>query len=238
MSDLELDKLFQERQVAFWRKQTAWQTYEEARKREQAAFEKMAKARAARNEARRVMNREFKEREVRVRRSDRIREDYIRIRTENGRRIERLREEASIEHAAMIECFNAAKAAYSRGERNEAPLYVSEGRDYRDRRNRLNDEVSMLAQEIRDAREKLRRANLDVDSKAFWAAKARFEEAESLYLAANDELKREQEMCAQIKEGFDELQAEFLQIDEAYKQKMTKAQKGKKSAVNDMAETE
>ena len=215
----ELDRLKAEQQTAFERKQEAYQRYAGARQRTQQAYDIMQEAWHERNNARDDMNREFEARQAAFDHNNAIWDEYKRIRDNNNYQLEYLRREADAEHQAMIDCFEAASAAYESGDRATASLYSSEGHDHKDRRNSLNAEVSVLVQEIKDAKAHAESAAPKVDQSAFYAAKERFNQAKAKHQAAEAEFKREKAERDRLKAEFNRLQQAFLQAKEAFQRK-------------------
>lgn len=215
----ELDRLKTAQQAAYERKQAAWQAYDEARKRTQEVYDAMQEAWQERQDAKTEMNREYEARQAAFERNDVIWDEYKRIRDRNNYQLEYLRRDADTEHQAMISCFEEANAAYENGDRASAALYSSEGHDHKDRRNSLNDEVSTLVQEIRDAKAYAESAAPKVDSSAFYAAKSRFEAAKAKHQAKDADFKREKAERNRAKAEFERLQQEFLQAKEAFQRK-------------------
>lgn len=143
---------------------------------------------------------------------------------------------ADAEHQAMIDCFEAASAAYEGGDGASAKTYSSEGHDHRDKRNELNHEVRMLVQEIRDAKAHAESAAPAVDSSTFHASKRRFEAAKERHQAAQAEFKREKAERDRAKAEFQRLREEFSRAKEAYqtrKQEVKAEKEARKSELRD-----
>lgn len=232
----ELDRLKAEQQTAFERKQEAYQRYAEAKQRTQQAHDIMQEAWQERQIARIEMNREYEARQAAFDRNDAIWNEYKRIRDNNNYQLEYLRHDADAEHQAMIDCFEAASAAYESGDRAAASLYSSEGHDHKDRRDSLNAEVSALVQEIKDAKAHAESAAPKVDQSAFYAAKERFTQAKTRHQAAETDFKREKAERDRLRAEFNHLQQEFLQAKEAFQRKRDEI-KAEKQARRDKVES-
>lgn len=214
--DLELDRLKAEEQRLFQAKQEAFQSYAKTRDATRDAYERMENAWRERDQARSEMNREFEVRKEAYAYNDAIWSEYSRIRDTNNARIDSLKHEADYEHQAMQDSFERASSAYQYGDKSEAPYYAAEGREHQARRNELNAEVSALAREVREARERAESMVSRVDSTAFERAKSVYEQAKSVHELAEAEFKRLREGRDRLKSEFDRLHAEYGRAKEAF----------------------
>lgn len=224
----ELDSLKSREQDAFQRKQAAFRNYAEARDRCNEAHDIMQNAWEERCSAREEMNREY---EAMQRSSENYREvwdEYGRIRDENNREIEHLRAEANSEHQAMIDCFDRASDCYEFGDKSEAPYWSQEGHNHKDRRNQLNEEVSRLCQEVKDARQNAEWRAPKTDSSAFHRAKDAFNQAKSQHESAQAEFKRLKAERDRLKNVFDSLQEEHTRLKEEFQQKLMEVKSANK----------
>lgn len=216
----ELDSLKSREQEAFSRKQTAFQCYAEARDRCSVAHDAMDSAWEERCSARDEMNREYEEMQ---RASDNYREvwdEYGRIRDENNYEIEHLRAEADSEHQEMIDCFSRASDCYEYGDKAEAPYWSSQGHDHKERRDSINEEVSRLCQEVKEAKQNAEWRAPKTDSSAFHRAKDAFERAKSRHESAQAEFKRLKAERDRLKSTFDSLQEEHTRLKEEFQRKL------------------
>ena len=149
----ELDSLKSREQDAFQRKQAAFQRYADARDRCNEAHDAMQSAWEERVSAKEEMNREWEEMQSASENYREVWDEYGRIRNQNNYEIERLRAEADSEHQQMIDCFEQASSCYEFGDKSEAPYWSSQGHDHKDRRDSINEEVSRLCQEVKDAKQ-------------------------------------------------------------------------------------
>ena len=175
----ELDSLFARKQEAFVRKQAAFQKYIDAKNRANEAHDRMQLAWDRRVAAREEMNREYNSMQQSKGSRDAIWADFNRVRQGNSSRIEQLRQEADMEHEMMKNCFDSASAAYSYGNKADAPMYSSEGHAHKERRDYLNAEVGRLIQEINSAKTNAKWQTSSSHSNSFQRAKSNFDNAKN-----------------------------------------------------------
>lgn len=216
----ELDRLKAEENIAFQRKQEAFQNYEFARKRANAAHDVMQSAWEERVRAREKMNQEFEKRKSAFEYHDSVWENYNRIRDYNNSRIESLKYDADSEHRAMQDCFDRANTEYEYGSKADAPIWSQEGHEHRERRNELNAEISALAQEVKNARDYAESCAPKVDSSAFEYAKIEFERAKYVHESTKTEFQQLKAESDSLKDTFDSLQTEFLRCKELFQRKL------------------
>ena len=216
----ELDSLKQREQEAFRRKQSAFQRYAEARNRASEAHDTMQAAWEERCSAREEMNREYEEMQRVSNNYREVWDEYGRIRDENNARIESLRSEAESEHQMMKDCFDRASDAYEYGDKSEAPIYSAEGHEHKERRNELNEEVSRLIQEVRDAKTNAEWRAPKTDSSAFHRAKDIFNEAKARHESAQSEFKRLKAERDSCKAEFIAAQEEHTRLKEEFQRKL------------------
>ena len=186
----ELDRLKREQQSLFVQKQAAFQKFKDLQEQTSSAHNVMQAAWEERTCARERMNSEFQARKSAYSHHDLVWSEYTRIRDYNNSRIESLKREADAEHSAMQDCFERASNAYQYGDKSEAPYYSREGHEHKDRRNRLNAEISELAREVKQAKANAEASAPKVDSSAFNYAKSAFESAKTRHESAQAEFKR------------------------------------------------
>ena len=216
----ELDLLKSQEEEAFRRKQDAWEKYADARDRANEAHDEMESAWQERCSARDEMNHEFDAMQASRTHHDDVWDEYGRIRDYNNSRIDALRAEADDEHQQMIRCFEEASSEYEYGDKAMAPVYSQEGHEHKDRRDELNSEVSILIQEIKDAKENAEYRAPKTDSSSFHMAKDEFERAKARHESAQAEFKRCKAERDRLKDEFDSAQADFVRAKERFEQKL------------------
>lgn len=217
---VELDNLFACKQEAFARKQVAFQKYVDARNRANEAHDRMQSAWDQRVAAREEMNREFESMQQSKDSRDAIWADFNRLCQENSSRINQIRQEADIEHEMMKNCFDSASAAYSYGNKADAPIYASEGHMHKDRRDDLNAEVGRLIQEINNAKANAKWQTSSSHGNSFQSAKSNFNNAKMLHESAETEFKNAKAERDAYKAEFDSAQAEFERLKDECQRKL------------------
>ena len=215
----ELDSLFARKQEAFVRKQAAFQKYIDAKNRANEAHDRMQLAWDRRVAAREEMNREYNSMQQSKGSRDAIWADFNRVRQGNSSRIEQLRQEADMEHEMMKNCFDSASAAYSYGNKADAPMYSSEGHAHKERRDYLNAEVGRLIQEINSAKTNAKWQTSSSHSNSFQYAKSNFDNAKMMHESAEAEFKSAKAERDAYKAEFDSAQAEFERLKDACQRK-------------------
>ena len=215
----ELDSLFARKQEAFVRKQAAFQKYIDAKNRANEAHDRMQLAWDRRVTAREEMNREYNSMQQSKGSRDAIWADFNRVRQGNSSRIEQLRQEADMEHEMMKNCFDSASAAYSYGNKADAPMYSSEGHAHKERRDYLNAEVGRLIQEINSAKFNAKWQTSSSHSNSFQCAKSNFDNAKMMHESAEAEFKSAKAERDVYKTEFDSAQAEFERLKDACQRK-------------------
>ena len=216
----ELDSLFARKQEAFVRKQAAFQKYIDAKNRANEAHDRMQLAWDRRVAAREEMNREYNSMQQSKGSRDAIWADFNRVRQGNSSRIEQLRQEADMEHEMMKNCFDSASAAYSYGNKADAPMYSSEGHAHKERRDYLNAEVGRLIQEINSAKTNAKWQTSSSHSNSFQRAKSNFDNAKMMHESAEAEFKSAKAERDAYKAEFDSAQAEFERLKDACQRKL------------------
>ena len=216
----ELDSLFARKQEAFVRKQAAFQKYIDAKNRANEAHDRMQLAWDRRVTAREEMNREYNSMQQSKGSRDAIWADFNRVRQGNSSRIEQLRQEADMEHEMMKNCFDSASAAYSYGNKADAPMYSSEGHAHKERRDYLNSEVGRLIQEINSAKTNAKWQTSSSHSNSFQYAKSNFDNAKMMHESAEAEFKSAKAERDAYKAEFDSAQAEFERLKDACQRKL------------------
>lgn len=216
----ELDSLFARKQEAFVRKQAAFQKYIDAKNRANEAHDRMQLAWGQRVTAREEMNREYNSMQQSKGSRDAIWADFNRVRQGNSSRIDQLRQEADMEHEMMKNCFDSASAAYSYGNKADAPMYSSEGHAHKERRDYLNAEVGRLIQEINSAKSNAKWQTSSSHSNSFQCAKSNFDNAKMIHESAEAEFKSAKAERDAYKAEFDSAQAEFERLNDACQRKL------------------
>ena len=216
----ELDSLFARKQEAFVRKQAAFQKYIDAKNRANEAHDRMQLAWNQRVTAREEMNREYNSMQQSKGSRDAIWADFNRVRQGNSSRIDQLRQEADMEHEMMKNCFDSASAAYSYGNKADAPMYSSEGHAHKERRDYLNAEVGRLIQEINSAKSNAKWQTSSSHSNSFQCAKSNFDNAKMMHESAEAEFKSAKAERDTYKAEFDSAQAEFERLNDACQRKL------------------
>lgn len=224
--DHELDRLKQEEQEAFRRKQAAWDRLVKARELTDAAHDEMERAWEKRLNAREIMNREFEAMKSAREVADDVWGEYKRIREANSYQIDSLRAEADREHEEMIRCFEQASTEYECGDKSMAPVYSEEGHQHQDRRNELNAEVHDLIQEIRDAKQHAEWTAPNSSGSSFSSAKAEFESAKAEHEALQARFKRFKEDRDRYKAEFDAAKAEHERLKEEFHKRLEAVKEG------------
>lgn len=216
----ELDNLFARKQEAFARKQAAFQKYIDAKNRANEAHDRMQLAWNQRVTAREEMNREYNSMQQSKGSRDAIWADFNRVRQGNSSRIDQLRQEADMEHEMMKNCFDSASAAYSYGNKADAPMYSSEGHAHKERRDYLNAEVGRLIQEINSAKANAKWQTSSSHSNSFQCAKSNFDNVKMMHESAEAEFKSAKAERDAYKAEFDSAQAEFERLKDACQRKL------------------
>lgn len=216
----ELDSLFARKQEAFVRKQAAFQKYIDTKNRANEAHDRMQLAWDRRVTAREEMNREYNSMQQSKGSRDAIWADFNRVRQGNSSRIEQLRQEADMEHEMMKNCFDSASAAYSYGNKADAPMYSSEGHAHKERRDYLNAEVGRLIQEINSAKANAKWQTSSSHSNSFQCAKSNFDNAKMMHESAEAEFKSAKAERDAYKTEFDSAQAEFERLKNECQRKL------------------
>lgn len=192
--DAELDRLKTAQDLAYQRKQDAYQA-------QQRAWEKRSSARDA-------MNRAFEAKQHAYAAQDSTWQDLKRMRDSYGPTIERLNSLQETAFQNMKRAFDNASSAYDRRDGAGAASYAAEGHRYKAESQGYVNERRGLVAELRSAKERH-----DATKPAFQRAKDDFNSARRAF----DSAKAEHE-CAQ--EEFKRAKAEFDQTAKAFKSRL------------------
>lgn len=192
--DAELDRLKTAQDLAFQRKQDAYQA-------QQRAWERRSSARDAMNRAHEAKQRAYAE-------QDRTWQYYQSVRSSNGPRIDSLNSQQESAFQNMKRSYDTASSAYDRRDGASAGSYAAEGRRYKEEAQRCVAERRRLVEEIRSAR-----AQHDASKPAFQRAKDDFSACKRTFDVAKVEHERAQ---ADFKRG----KADFDQAAKAFKTRL------------------
>ncbi len=194
--DAELDRLKTAQDLAFQRKQDAYQV-------QQKAWERRSTARDAMNRAHEAKQRAYQE-------QDRTWQHYQNVRNSNGPRIDHLNTQQESAFQNMKRSYDAASSAYDRRDGASASSYAAEGRRYKGEAQACVVERRRLVEEIRSAR-----ATHEATKPAFQRAKDDFSSRKRAFDSAKAEHERAQ---AEFKRA----KAEFDRAAKAFKDRLEK----------------
>lgn len=137
--DAELDRLKAAQDLAFQRKQDAYQALQRAWDRRTAARE--------------ALNRAHEEKQRTYAAQDASWQDYQRVRSYNGPRIDQLNAQQETAFQNMKNAFDRASSAHDMRDGASARMYADEGHRYKQEAQDCVVERRRLVQEIRDARD-------------------------------------------------------------------------------------
>lgn len=208
--DAELDRLKTAQDLAFQRKQDAYQA-------QQRAWEKRSSARDAMNRAHEAKQRAYAE-------QDRTWQYYQSVRSANGPRIDSLNAQQESAFQNMKRSYDAASSAYDRRDGASASSYASEGRRYKEEAQRHVADRRRLVEEIRSAR-----ATHEASKPAFQCAKDDFNSTKRAFDSAKAEHERAQTEFKCAKADFDSCAKAFKSRLEKVKTEGQKRREDKKS---------
>lgn len=182
--DAELDRLKAAQDLAFQRKQDAYQA-------QQRAWEKRSTARDAMNRAHEAKQRAYEE-------QNRTWQNSQSIRSANGPRIDSLNAQQERAFQNMKSAFDSASSAHDRRDGASAARYAADGRRYKEEAQGYVTERRRLVEEIRSAR-----APHDSAKAAFQQAKAEFDSCKRVFDAAKAEHERASAAFRHAKVEFD-----------------------------------
>lgn len=208
--DAELDRLKAAQDLAFQRKQDAYQVQQRAWERRSSARDAMNRAHAAKQPA-------YAE-------QDRTWQYYQSVRASNGSRIDSLNSQQESAFQNMKQLYDAASSAYDRRDGASASSYAAQGRSYKEEAQRCVTERRRLVEEIRSAR-----AQHEASKPAFQRAKADFSACKHTFDAAKAEHERAQAEFKRAKADFDQAAKAFKTRLENVRAERTKKREDKKS---------
>lgn len=189
-ADAELDRLKTAQDLAFQRKQDAYQV-------QQRAWDRRSATRDVMNNAHEAKQRAYAE-------QDRTWQHYLSVRGSNGPRIESLNAQQEAAYQNMRRAFDSASSAHDRRDGAAARSYADEGHRHKAESQGFVTERRRLVQEIRTAREQH-----EASKPAFYGAKEDFKVAKRAFDAAKAEHEREQAVFKRAKEAFDATASAF-----------------------------
>lgn len=208
--DAELDRLKTAQDLAFQRKQDAYQA-------QQRAWEKRSSARDTMNRAHEAKQRAYQE-------QDRTWQYYQNVRNSNGPRIDSLNAQQESAFQNMKRSYDAASSAYDRRDGASASSYAAEGRRYKEEAQRHVADRRRLVEEIRSAR-----TAHEASKPAFQRAKDDFNAAKRTFDSAKTEHERAQTEFKRAKADFDQAAKAFKSRLEKVKTEGQKHREDKKS---------
>lgn len=192
--DAELDRLKAELDRSFARKQAAWQAQDQAWKRRSAARE--------------AMNRAYEVKQSRQQQQESSWQEYQRVRSSNGPRIDWLNSKQETAYSNMRSSFERASSAHESRDGASAKMYAEQGHQYKAESQDAVSERRRLVQEIRNARDRH-----DATKPAFQHAKAVFDQSK----AEHDRAKADHE---QKQAALNSAKAEFERAQNAFKTRL------------------
>ena len=208
--DAELDRLKVAQDVAFQRKQNAYQA-------QQTAWEKLSSARDE-------MNRAYEAKQRAYYTQDQAWQYYQSVKSHNGPRIDWLNSQQEHAFQNMKQAFENASSAYERRDGASASMYAAEGHRYKEESKTYVYERRRLVEEIRSARDKFQECK-----PAFQNAKDYFSSTEDIFKSAKAEHKRAQAEFNKAKDEFDACVKAFKTRLEQVRASSKKRREDKKS---------
>lgn len=195
-NDVELDRLKASQDLAFQRKQNAYDA-------QQRAWDR-------RSSTREVMNRAFEAKQSAYDRQDAAWQEFDRVRSRNGPQIDSFNTQQERAYQDMGRAFDNSRSAWDRGDRASAATYSAEGKSYKAESQGYVEKRRRLVDEIRSAR-----AQHEATKPAFQHAKSEYGRARREFDAAKAEHERAQ---AEFKRA----KAESAAATQAYKARLDK----------------
>lgn len=176
--DAELDRLKAAQDIAFQRKQRAYETMQAAWQRRSSARDEMNRAFEAKQRAHEVQEASW--------------QNYQQAKRANSPRIDQLNRQQEAAYQNMRRAFDNASMAYDRRDGAAARSHADDGHAFKAEAQRCVEERRRLVAEIRAARDRhagpkadFQRAKVD-----FTAAKQRFDQAKAEHERVKDEFQR------------------------------------------------
>lgn len=207
--DAELDRLKAAQDLAFQRKQDAYQA-------QQRAWDKRSAAREALNRAHEAKQRAYAE-------QDQSWQRYQSVRSSNGPRIDSLNAQQERAYQNMVAAFNSASSAHDSRDGASARMYADQGHAYEAESQGHVAERRRLVEEIRSAR-----AAHEATKPAFQRTKDDFSACKRTFDAAKAEHERAGAEFKRAKADFDSCAKAFKSRLEKVKAESQKRRNGKK----------
>lgn len=209
-TDVELDRLKAAQDLAFQRKQRAYEEQESAWQRRKRAGD--------------VLNRAHEEKQRAYEEQNAAWENLQRIRGYNGPRIDRLNTQQESAFESMKRAYDNASSAYNRRDGASAKSYAEDGRRYKEEAQCYVQERRRLVDEIRAAK-----ARLDAIKPTFQRAKADFDSAKRTFDQAKADHARAQAEFKRAKIEFDQAVRAFKARLEIVKAETARKKNDKRS---------
>lgn len=207
--DAELDRLKAAQDLAFQRKQDAYQA-------QQRAWDKRSAAREALNRAHEAKQRAYAE-------QDQSWQRYQSVRSSNGPRIDSLNAQQERAYQNMVAAFNSASSAHDSRDGASARMYADQGHAYKAESQGHVAERRRLVEEIRSAR-----AAHEATKPAFQRTKDDFSACKRMFDAAKAEHERAGAEFKRAKADFDSCAKAFKSRLEKVKAESQKRRNDKK----------
>lgn len=221
--DAELDRLHAEQDQAYKERQETYQRWHSRLDEQNCLYEKKEASKKACDDARVRMNDAYNE----LHRYDSVWDEYHRIRDTNNACITSLKSRADSLAYQMKNAFQRASDEYNFGDKSLAPEYSAEGKRYKAEVESLNDKISSLGAEVKNARLKAEACGRR-DSSAFHNAKARFEEAKKEQERAQEKLNTYVMETNQLKAAFESAKRKHLCAQEVFHERLAAVKAAKK----------
>lgn len=208
--DAELDRLKAAQDLAFQRKQNAYQAQDAAWSRRSQAGE--------------ALNRAHEDKQRAYVAQDASWQDYQRIRSSNGPRIDQLNSQQENAFQNMKNAFERASSAHDMRDGASARAYADEGHAYKAEAQDCVAERRRLVQEIRDARD-----HHEATKPAFQRAKEEFNRAKQKFDQAKADHERAQADFKRAKADFDQAASAFRKRLEAVRAESKRKKNDKRS---------
>ena len=202
--DAELDRLKVAQDLAYQRKQNAYNAMQAAWQKRSVAHDTMDRAYYDKQIAYKVMNDAW--------------QNYQFVRQHNGPRIDGLNNAQEDAFQNMKQYFDSASNAYEARDGASAKYYAEQGHYYKQVAQDCVVERRRLVQEIRDARERHE------------ATRPVFEHAKAIFMRAKEEFSRAKEEHLRAQEEFKRAKEDFTTAASAFKKRLEKVRDSNRQA--------
>lgn len=221
--DAELDRLHAEQDQAYKERQDAYQRWHSRLAEQNCLYEKKEASKKVCDDVRARMNAAYNE----LHRYDYVWDEYHRIRDVNNTCITDLKSRADSLAYQMKDAFQRASDAYNFGDKSLAPGYSAEGKRYKAELESLNNRISSLGAEVKNARLRAEACGRQ-DSSAFHDAKARFEKAKKEQQQAQEKLNTFSAETKQLKAAFESAKRKHLRTQEIFHERLAAVKAAKR----------